>query len=68
MDFESKIKELQSITSKMEESNLSMSEGVKLYEQGCALAKECYDELNNVKGRITVIKQDLEKYREENLD
>ena len=45
MDFESKIKELQNITEKMEEPNLSMSEG-----------------------KITVIKQDLEKYREENLD
>ena len=68
MDFEDKIKKLQDITSKMEDSDLSMSEGVKLYEQGCLLAKECYEELNNVKGRITVIKQDLEKYREENLD
>ena len=68
MDFENKIKELQCITEKMEESNLTMSEGVKLYEQGVILAKECYEELNNVKGRITVIKQDLEKYREENLD
>jgi len=68
MDFESKINELQNITTKMEETNLSMAEGVKLYEQGVILAKECYEELNNVKGRITVIKQDLEKYREENLD
>lgn len=68
MNFEDKIKELQEITTKMEDSNLSMSEGVMLYEKGVGLAKECYEELNNVKGKVNVIKQDLEKYREESLD
>ena len=68
MNFEEKINELQSITTKMEEQNLSMSEGVQLYEQGVILAKECYEELNNVKGKINVIKQDLEKFREESLE
>ena len=32
------------------------------------LAKECYEELNNVRGKVNIIKQDLEKYREESLD
>ena len=68
MDFEEKIKELQNIASKMEDSSLSMSEGVKLYEQGVLLAKECYEELNSVKGKINIIKQDLEKFKEESLD
>ena len=52
----------------MEDANLSMSDGVKLYEQGVLIAKECYEELNSVKGKINVIRQDLEKYREESLD
>ena len=68
MNFEEKIKQLQDITTKMENTDLSMSEGVELYEKGVKLAKECYEELNNVKGKINVIKQDLEKYREESLD
>ena len=68
MNFEDKLKELQTISAKMEDSNLSMSEGVALYEKGVTLAKECYEELNSVKGKINVIKQDLEKYREESLD
>ena len=68
MNFEDKLKELQTISAKMEDSNLSMSEGVTLYEKGVTLAKECYEELNSVKGKINVIKQDLEKYREESLD
>ena len=68
MDFEDKIKELQDITTKMENADLSMTEGIALYEKGVVLAKECYEELNNVKGKVNVIKQDLEKYREERLD
>lgn len=68
MDFENKIKELQNICNKMEEENLSLSDGVKLYEDGVAIAKDCYKELNEIKGRVTIIKQDLDKYKEELLD
>ena len=52
----------------MEDSNLSISDGVKLYENGVILAKECYEELNNIKGKINIIKQDLDKYKEENFE
>ena len=40
MDFEEKIKELNSITEKLEDPSLPMNEGVKLYETGVAIAKE----------------------------
>lgn len=65
MNFDEKLKELKKITEQMEDPNLSMSEGVKLYEKGVELAKSCYDELNGIKGKINVIKQDLDKYKEE---
>ena len=52
----------------MEDPNLSINEGVKLYEQGVTLAKECLSELNDIKGKVNVIKKDLDAYREENLD
>ena len=68
MNFEEKIKQLEDITTKMEDSNLSMADGIKLYEQGVVIAKECYEELNNVKGKINIIKQDLEKYKEESFN
>ena len=68
MEFEDKIKILQEIATKMEDSSLSMSEGVKLYEEAVTLAKDCYEELSNVKGKVNIIKQDLEKYKEESLD
>lgn len=68
MNFEEKINKLQSICSKMEDENLGLDEGLKLYEEGANLAKECLSDLNSVKGKVTVIKQDLDKYREEFMD
>ena len=68
MEFEDKIKELQIITEKFEDSSLSLDEGLKLYEKGMTLAKECFTTLNEVKGKVNVIKKDLEKYKEESLD
>lgn len=68
MDFENKIKELQNICTKMEDENLPLSDGVKLYEDGVAIAKECYEELKGIKGKVTIIKQDLDKFKEELLD
>ncbi|MBE5757372.1 MAG: exodeoxyribonuclease VII small subunit [Clostridiales bacterium] len=68
MDFEEKIKKLQDISDRLEDPNLSMSDGVKLYEEGVLLAKECYKQLNDIKGKINIIKQDLETFREESFE
>lgn len=68
MDFEKSIKELQDICDKMEDENLALTEGVELYEKGTSIAKECYAELNNIKGKVTIIKQGLDKYKEELMD
>lgn len=68
MDFEKSIKELQSICEKMEDENLPLNDGVEMYEKGIEIAKNCYAELNKIKGKVTVIKQDLENFREKLLD
>ena len=68
MDFEKKLNELQEICGQMEDENLSLSKGLELYEKGVMIAKECYQELNSVKGKVTVIKQDLDKFKEDLLD
>jgi deoxyribonuclease-4 len=34
-------------------------------KQGIELAKSCYEELNSIKGKVNIIKQDLDKYKEE---
>ena len=68
MKLDENLKKIEDIVSSMEDPNLSINEGVKLYEQGVTLAKECLSELNYIKGKVNVIKKDLDAYREENLD
>lgn len=68
MKLDENMKKIEEIVSSMENPELSIGEGVKLYEQGVELAKECLTELNSVKGKVTAIKKDLDAYREENLD
>lgn len=68
MDLEKKIKELQKITEEIESPNLNIDDSLKLYEKGTALAKECLTSINAVKGKINIIKQDLEAYMEESFE
>lgn len=68
MKLDENLKKIEDIVSSMEDPNLSINEGVKLYEQGVTIAKECLSELNDIKGKVNVIKKDLDAYREENLD
>ncbi|MBE5738377.1 MAG: exodeoxyribonuclease VII small subunit [Clostridiales bacterium] len=68
MDLEAKIKKLQEIVSKIETPDMGVDECMKLYEEGILLAKECYKEVDAVKGKINIIKQDLEQFREESFE
>ncbi len=66
--FDKGLERLNEISTILEKDTTSLSEGVELYEESVALAKQMYEELNNTKGKITVIKQELDKFREEGLD
>ena len=68
MDLESKIKELQKITEQIESPNLSIDESLSLYEKGASLAKECLSSINEIKGKINIIKQNLESFQEESFE
>lgn len=59
MNLDEKLKKLKEITEKLESDNISLEEGIKLFEEGTALAKECYNALNEAKGKITQIKKDF---------
>ncbi|MDR0850297.1 MAG: exodeoxyribonuclease VII small subunit [Christensenellaceae bacterium] len=61
LSFEEKCKRLEQIVSKLEDPNLSLSEGTKIFEEGVKLSKECYAELEGSKGKIVVIKKELDK-------
>ncbi len=59
MNLDEKMLKLKEITEKLEDSNLSLDDGIKLFEEGVALAKDCYTSLNEVKGKIMQIKKDF---------
>jgi exodeoxyribonuclease VII small subunit len=68
MDFEENLKKLEEISSNLEKPNISMNDGIKLYEEGIVLAKDCYKQLNDIKGKVTILKADIDKYKEENFE
>lgn len=65
VNFEDANKKLQEIVRKLENGNVSLDEATKLYEEGVTLAKDCYKQLENAKGKIVNLKEELEKYTEE---
>lgn len=68
MDLEKKLKEIEDIASKLESPDLGLDEGIKLYENGIKVAKDALAELDSVKGRVNIIKKELDAYKEEALD
>lgn len=68
MKLDEKIEQIEKIVSSLEDPNIGLDEGVKLYEQGTNLAKECLKELNEVKGKINIIKKEIDVYKEESME
>ena len=65
LTYESAEKELNEIVSKLESEKISLSESTKFYERGSELVKFCLNQLEETKGKITVIRKDLDKFIEE---
>ena len=68
MKLDENLKEIESIVARLENPEINIDEGIELYEKGVSIAKDCLSELNNVKGKINVIKKDLDAFKEESLD
>ena len=58
--LEQNIKRLEEIA-KLLEKGTSLDESLKLYEEGCKLAKICLKELEKAKGKIIMIKKDFKE-------
>ena len=66
--FEEAEKELQAIIEKLENENVSFSESQNLYERGSFLVKNCLTELEDIKGKISIIKKELDQFIEEKFE
>ena len=58
IDFESSLKELESIVNKLEDENINLEDSVKSFEKGINLVKECQKELQNAELKIKKLLDD----------
>ena len=56
--LEQNIKRLEEIAEKLEKGT-TLDESLKLYEEGCKLAKSCLNDLEKAKGKIIMIKKEF---------
>lgn len=65
LTYEIAEKKLNEIVINLEDEKLSLSEATKLYQKGVDLLKFCLTHLEEVKGKITIIKKELDQFIEE---
>ena len=63
--LEKNIKRLEEISKQLEQGT-NLDESLKLYEEGCKLAKLCLKELEKAKGKIVMIKKEFNEKEENN--
>lgn len=54
-NFEKSIKELEEIVEKLEGSDVSLEESLKLFEKGVTLTKSCQKMLDEAEKKVTVL-------------
>ena len=52
IDFESSLKELESIVTKLEDENINLEDSVKSFEAGINLVKECQKQLSQAELKV----------------
>ena len=67
MDFEKSLERLEQIKTMLEQPSLTLDESIKLYEESVELTKTCIDALKETDGKITVIKNEIDKIVEQPL-
>ena len=63
--IEKDIKRLEEIAEQLDKG-ANLDESLKLYEEGCKLAKNCLKELEKAKGKIIMIKKEFTEKDENN--
>jgi len=65
MEFEKNLSELEKLVTKMQDKNISLNEGIALYEKGIGFTRKALDELSSSRGKIVALKQEMDKLIEE---
>ena len=67
MSLDENIKKITELTNKLEEENIGLTESVKLFEEASNLIKESYTILNESKGKVTILTEEINKLTEEDF-
>lgn len=62
MNFEECNERLQEIIKALEKNELPLEETTKLFEEGVKLAKKCFEKLKESKGKVTILKNELDAF------
>ncbi|MCL2861366.1 MAG: exodeoxyribonuclease VII small subunit [Firmicutes bacterium] len=65
MEFEKNLTELEKIVQKMQDKNISLNDGIVLYEKGIVLTRKALDDLSSSRGKIVLLKHEMDKLIEE---
>ena len=68
MTFEELVKRLEEIVATLESGDVKLDEVNKLFTEGAEITKKCYEVLNESKGKITVLREELGKLVEKPLN
>lgn len=68
MKFEEAIQTLEDIVSKMEDKNTTLEESINLFNEGIKKSTECFKILNESKGKVELLVQELDSLTKENLE
>ena len=65
MTFEEMYVELENVTKKLDDKDVSLEESIALYNKGIELSNKCLESLNESKGKILLLTDELKKLTEE---
>ncbi|MDR3263977.1 MAG: exodeoxyribonuclease VII small subunit [Clostridiales bacterium] len=58
-DFDKSIAELEDLTKKLENPNMSLTESIELFNKGVTLSKKCLEVLEESKGKISLLTDEI---------
>ncbi len=61
MNFEESLKELQKIIQKLEDKTTPLDDGIKEFEKGVLITRDCLETVNKASGKVALLQKDLDK-------
>ena len=68
MKAEESVKRLEEIAKELESQDLDIERATKLFEEGVSIIKENYEQLKSASAKVTILKNELDKYSEIKFD